>query len=137
MTSDELKTRSFENEFNFSASRSSGAGGQNINKVNTKIELRWLVNDSQVLTDEEKLLIHKNLASRINSEGYLYLACQTQRSQLQNKEAAIEKFFLIVAKALTPKKKRKPTSPSATSKAKRLSDKRILSEKKVFRKKIE
>jgi ribosome-associated protein len=137
MTPEELKTRGFENELIFSASRSSGAGGQNVNKVNTKVELRFRVEDSQLLTPEEKELIVSKLLSQITNEGFLIIVSQTDRSQLKNKESALEKFYNLLAKALTRRKKRKPTSPSKASKEKRLEGKRKNAEKKEFRKKLE
>ncbi len=137
MTAEELKTRGFEEELIFSASRSSGAGGQNVNKVNTKVELRFNVEDSQLLTPEEKELISAKLAAQISNDGFLIIVSQTERSQLKNKETAISKFYNLLAKALTRRKKRKPTSPTKISKEKRLEGKRKNSEKKGLRKKIE
>jgi len=132
---DILKARDFSPEFIITASRSSGPGGQNVNKVSTRIELRFNVLQSTLLTTEEKEIIQNKLASRINSEGEIILVNQTDRSQLNNKEKAIEKFYVLLSKALTPVKKRKPTKPSPAAKEKRLEEKRIRSEKKERRKK--
>jgi len=132
---DILKARDFSPEFIITASRSSGPGGQNVNKVSTRIELRFNVLQSTLLTTEEKEIIQNKLASRINSEGEIILVNQTERSQLNNKEKAIEKFYVLLSKALTPVKKRKPTKPSPAAKEKRLEEKRIRSEKKERRKK--
>jgi len=132
---DILKARDFSPEFIITASRSSGPGGQNVNKVSTRIELRFNVLQSTLLTTEEKEIIQNKLASRINSEGEIILVNQTDRSQLNNKEKAIEKFYVLLSKALTPVKKRKPTKPTPAAKEKRLEEKRIRSEKKERRKK--
>jgi ribosome-associated protein len=127
--------RDFTGELNFSASRSSGPGGQHVNKVSTKMELRFHVASSELLTDAEKELISEKLASRINGAGELILVSQSERSQLQNKEKVTEKFYTLLTRALTPRKKRKPTRPSKASKEERLEVKRQQSEKKSHRKK--
>ena len=126
--------RSFDVELLFSASRSSGPGGQHVNKVSTRIELRFDVPASLLLQEGEKNVIMSKLASRITKEGILLLVSQTERSQYDNKTKVIEKFYRLLEKALTPVKKRKPTRPTAASKAKRLEVKHIKSEKKVLRK---
>ena len=126
--------RLFDLEFIFSASRSSGPGGQNVNKVNTKIELRFKIPDSALLSDSEKEILMEKLKNRINSEGELIIVSQDERSQLKNKENAIIKFYQLLQNALTPPKKRKPTKPSMASRHRRLEAKKILSEKKQDRK---
>jgi ribosome-associated protein len=137
MTTDDLKSRNLENEFVFSATRSSGAGGQNVNKVNTKVELRFQVSESQILTEDEKALLLVKLASGISNDGFIIVVSQTERSQIKNKEVATEKFYKLISKALTKRKKRKSTAPTRQSREKRLNSKKILSEKKEMRKKIE
>lgn len=131
---DILNNRDFSNELKFSASRSGGPGGQNVNKVSTKIELRFNVSISELLTPKEKEIIISKLENKINKEGELVLVSQSERSQLANKEKAIEKFYSLLRKALTPQKKRKATKPSKAAKEKRLESKRIKSEKKTLRK---
>jgi len=133
MPEDILHDRDFMPELTFSASRSSGPGGQHVNKVNTKVELRFRVMDSQLLTESEKLMIIDKLAARINLDGELVLVSQRERSQLKNKEGVIGKFYELLKRALAPRKKRKPSKPSAAAKEKRLMDKKSRSEKKERR----
>lgn len=128
--------RDFSKEFKFSASRSGGPGGQNVNKVSSKIELRFNINESCVLTEEEKEIIIAKLATRINNNGELLIVSQSERSQLGNKEKATEKFYALITKALTPKRKRKPSTPTRQSKEKRLETKKVNSERKQRRKQI-
>lgn len=117
----------------FSASRSSGAGGQNVNKVSSRIELRFSLVHSQLLTEEEKLLIQRKLSNRINSEGELILTAQDHRSQVKNKALAIEKFFQLLTMALKQPKKRVATRPTKASRIKRLESKRMHAQKKKLR----
>lgn len=130
-----LTNRNFEPEFEFLTSRSSGPGGQNVNKVNTKVELRFHIFNSENLNEEEKITISEKLKNKINTEGYLVITCQTERSQLRNKELVIEKFFQILEKALHKPKKRRATKVPKSVKEKRLKTKKITSERKSSRKK--
>lgn len=130
MNTELFQSRNFESEFTLKASRSSGPGGQHVNKVSTRMELRFHVGHSNLLSPEEKELITEKLATRINQEGELVLVSQSERTQLKNKERVIEKFYSLLAKALTPRKKRKPTKPSAASRENRLEEKRLQAEKK-------
>lgn len=136
MSIDILSGRDFSREFLFSASRSSGPGGQNVNKVSTKVELRVDIPHSILLTEEEKEILLIHIKKKINSEGILIIVSQSERSQLKNKEKTIEKFYALLKRSLTPKKKRKPTKPNAAAKEKRLEVKRINAEKKVRRKEV-
>lgn len=129
-----LKERDFNKEFVFNATRSSGPGGQHVNKVSTRVELRFDIPASQLLLEEEKKTIADKLASRINKDGILILVSQSERSQYDNKTKVVEKFYTLLEKSLTPVKKRKPTSRTSSSIAKRLETKRIRSEKKKIRK---
>ena len=131
-----LKDRDFQNEFQFSASRSGGPGGQNVNKVSSKVELRFNVMNSNLLDNNEKQIIQEKLGSRINNNGELIMVSQSERSQLKNKEKVVERFYLLLNKALTPKKPRRPTSPTKGSKEKRLESKRIQSIIKESRKRL-
>jgi len=127
--------RNFEPELHFSSSRSSGPGGQHVNKVNTRIELRFHIPDSELLSDEEKeILLHK-LKNKINKDGELIIVSQEDRSQFKNKETAVEKFIKLLKEALTPVKKRRATRPTRASNKRRLVGKKLMSEKKIQRKK--
>ncbi len=121
-------------ELQFTFSRSSGPGGQHINKVNTKVELRFQVLLSKILSPEQKGIISQGLAKQINQEGELIVISQATRSQLQNKQDAIDKFYTLINTALKPKKKRKPTRISRAAKEKRLKEKKEHAEKKDRRK---
>jgi len=134
MTEQELKNRDFSSEFQFSASRSGGPGGQNVNKVNSKVELRFNVALSNLLSDYEKHIIFRKLKNKLNQDGELILTTQTERTQLKNKLMVTERFYKLLAAALTPKKKRKPTKPSRASIEKRLNNKSRHAEKKANRK---
>ncbi len=121
------------NELEFSTSRSSGPGGQNVNKVNSKVTLRWNVKDSPLLLPEEKELLLQKLSTRLTTEGVLILTSQDKRSQLQNKEEVLGKFDLLLKKAFAKKKKRKATKPSKGSVKSRLDRKKKHSDKKKMR----
>lgn len=133
----EQKRNQLINEIKLSATRSSGPGGQNVNKVSTKVELRFALMQSNVFTEPEKQTIRVKLASRINSEDELILVSSDERSQLRNREKVIDKFFMLLEKALTPAKKRIKTKPTRASKVKRLENKKLLSKKKSNRKRPE
>ena len=132
-----LNIADLSSEFQFLTSRSSGPGGQNVNKVNSKVELRFDIQNSILLSDEQKEILQVKLATKISSEGILSIVSQIDRSQLANKEDAIRKFYLLITKALTPVKRRKRTKPTLTSVEKRLTGKRIKSEIKQNRQKID
>ena len=132
----DLKNRQLTKEVSFTASRSSGPGGQNVNKVNTKVEIRFNLQESQLLSDGEKQLVSKKLANKINKEGEIILVSQESRSQYRNKEMLIDKFYLLIAQALIPEKKRIKTRPSKKKNEKRLKRKNIRSEIKQTRSKI-
>lgn len=125
------------NEFKFSASRSGGPGGQNVNKVNTKVELRFALGQSIVFSEQEKRTIRFKLGNRINLEDEIVLVSSVERSQWRNKETVTEKFFKLLEKALTPVKKRIRTSPTKASKRRRIEGKKLLSQKKEMRKRPE
>lgn len=122
-------------EFEFITSRSSGPGGQNVNKVNSKVELRFSIFDSKILSQEEKQTLFIKLYHRINNQGILTVVSQEERSQLRNKEIAIEKFYSWITLALQPAKERKKTRKPKAAIEKRLSNKKAKSEKKESRRK--
>lgn len=124
-------------EFVFQASRSSGPGGQNVNKVNSKIELRFNIQNSSILTDDQKEILLSKLSSKISLDGFLIVISQRDRSQLVNKEDAIRKLYELIEKALRPVKRRKSTRPTRSSVEKRLEGKRIKADIKQSRQKLD
>lgn len=123
-------------ELNFRMSRSSGSGGQHVNKVSTRVELLFDVANSQLLTDAQKALITERLANRITQEGILQLACEASRSQLQNKHKVIRKFNEWMESALKPKKKPRKAGAFKANERKRLEYKKRHADKKATRRKI-
>ena len=124
-------------ELSFRTSRSSGAGGQHVNKTETKVEVLLHIDNSNALTEEEKNRIKSKLSTRINDEGYLTLASQKSRSQSANKEDVIKRLEVLLEKALKPEVKRKKTKPSAEAKENRLLKKKQQAEKKEQRRKLD
>ena len=125
--------KDFSKELSFKTSRSSGAGGQNVNKVETSVTVLWKVATSEFFTDEQKDLIQNKLKNRINADGFLFLTVSESRTQLMNKNKAIEKILEIVDQSLWIPKKRIATKPSKAKKQKRLDTKKKLSDKKESR----
>ena len=126
--------RNFSSEAEFSASIGSGPGGQSVNKVNTKVELRLNIQTSILLSDKEKVLILKKLANKINNEGELIVTSQSERSQIGNKEQASIKLNLLIEKALIVEKRRIATKVPRSVIRKRLKNKKHTSESKKTRK---
>ncbi len=122
-------------ELEYKAVRASGAGGQHVNKTSTKVILSWNLKNSVVFNDEQKELLNRRLASRLNTRGILQLSCQESRSQINNKQLVTSRFFQLIEDALIPEKERKTTKPSRAVKQKRLDTKKRQSAKKASRKK--
>ena len=124
-------------ELQFKAVRSSGAGGQNVNKVSSKVVLSFDIDKSSYLSMEEKTLLTANLSSRLTSANVLILNCDEDRSQLQNKEIVTKRFFAILEQALHIPKARKATKIPKSVIRKRIKDKKNLSDLKKNRRKPE
>lgn len=117
--------------------RSGGKGGQNVNKVSTKAELRFSVRDSTRLTDVQRATLLEKLANKLTTEGDLVLTDQTDRSQLANKERVTKKFLKLIAQAFVVAKPRRATRPKASSVAERLTGKQHRGELKERRKRVD
>ena len=122
-------------ELTFKAVRSSGAGGQNVNKVSSKVVLTFDLKNSQALTEEEKLLVETKLSSRLTADAVLILNCDEDRSQFRNKEIVIKRFLELIKNALFIPKERKPTRIPKSVIRKRIKDKKNVSEVKKTRRK--
>ena len=125
------------NELKFKAVRSSGAGGQNVNKVSSKVVLTYDLNASQALSDEEKEVLTVKLKSKLTLENVLIINCDEDRSQLKNKEIVIKRFLDLITKALVVPKKRKPTKIPRSVIEKRLKNKSVMATIKQNRRKPE
>ncbi|URC14282.1 alternative ribosome rescue aminoacyl-tRNA hydrolase ArfB [Flavobacterium sp. B183] len=123
-------------ELSFKAVRSSGAGGQNVNKVSSKVVLTFDLNVSQALSEEEKLLLQNNIGGRLTTENILILNCDEDRSQLKNKDIVIKRFLEVIKKGLHVPKVRKATKIPKSVIKKRIKDKKSVSEIKQSRKKL-
>lgn len=135
LTNHNMKTEVLLTELLFKAVRSSGAGGQNVNKVSSKVMLSFDVKNSHSLTEEEKALLTSKLASKLTSEQVLILSCDEDRSQLKNKTIVTKRFLELIKTALIVPKKRKPTQIPRGVIEKRIKAKRNLSEIKQNRRK--
>ena len=122
-------------ELRFKAIRSSGSGGQHVNKVSSKVELRFDLAASLLLTDTHKDLLRKNISDRLTKDDIIILQCDDTRSQHRNKEMVIRRLLDILNRGLIEPKTRKQTKVPKSVKAKRLKAKKQLSAKKASRKK--
>lgn len=124
-------------EITYQASRASGPGGQNVNKVESRVELRWNLPASQVLNDVQKQLILEKLANQLTANGDLLVVAQDDRSQLRNKEIALARFHELLQKSLRRPKPRRATRPSAGAVRQRLEGKKRQSDKKASRRRLD
>jgi len=126
-----IQYRGLESEMDFETSRSSGPGGQSVNKTNSRVTLRFNVPSSVLLEDREKEMLQQKLS--LTTEGDLLISSQESRSQLSNKETCKEKFYEMLREAFKKKKVRKVTRPTKASQRKRLDEKKKQGEKKKWR----
>jgi len=129
-----LTKAALQKEISFKTSRSGGKGGQNVNKVSSKVELLFDLAASILLSAAEKDLIHSKLGNRLNKDGLIQVICDQERSQFLNKEIAVERLISILGHALLKPKIRKPTKVTRAAKAERLADKKKQSTRKENRK---
>ena len=123
-------------ELTFKTSRSGGAGGQHVNKTETRIELFFNVRHSEALSMQQKILLQKNLRSKLTENGSLRIVVSDTRSQIRNKEIAIQRFLALIKKELIVQKKRKPTKPTRGSVKRRLEGKSKKADIKKNRKRV-
>jgi ribosome-associated protein len=128
-----LTKSNLQKEVTYKTSRSGGKGGQNVNKVSSKVELLFNIDGSELFTEEEKLLLSEKLQNRLNKDGFVQVICDEERNQYLNKEKAIERLALLLTRALQKPKVRKPTKVSKAVKAARLDNKKKHSAKKENR----
>ena len=133
----EISKEKLLKEISFKTSRSGGKGGQNVNKVSSKVELNFEIQSSDLFTDSQKLLLSEKLSNRINSEGILQVITEEERSQYFNKERSVQKLIALIKLALHQPKPRKATRPKRSVIEKRLKSKQLNSIKKINRSRFE
>jgi ribosome-associated protein len=119
-----------DGELEVKASRASGAGGQHVNKTSSRIEITWNIQQSRAITDEQRQILLERLANRIAGDGTVRVVASEFRSQKQNRERAETRLAELIRKALTPRKKRKPTRRPRAANEARLATKKLRSLKK-------
>lgn len=124
-------------EVKFKTSRSGGKGGQNVNKVSSKVELNFDINKSALLSDEQKHRLNLKLTNRMNAEGLLQVITEEERSQYLNKERSLEKLIVLISHALHQPKLRRATKPKKSAVEKRLKNKQQNAMKKISRRNME
>ncbi len=124
-------------ELSYTTSRSSGPGGQHVNKTESRVTLQWNLETTEALSDAQKALVRSNLKSRLTTEGELLMSCQSNRSQARNKEEVTERFLELIEKLSKAPKKRKKTKPSRASIERRLKQKKVRGDRKQSRDKPE
>jgi len=112
-------------ELGYRTSRSSGPGGQHVNKTESRVELLWNLRTSECLNAAQKSMVYKRLHARISAEGWLIMGCEKHRSQHRNREEVTLRFFSLLQASLVPPKQRKASSPTRSSIEKRISNKKI------------
>lgn len=117
--------RCLEKEISYRTSRSSGPGGQHVNKTESKVELYWDLTASRCLNESQKMMVRQRLVSRMTGQGTLSLSCDKYRSQYRNKAEVTERFLELIASAIIPVRKRLPTKPTRSSVEKRIRSKKI------------
>lgn len=132
-----METDKIISELNFKAVRSSGAGGQNVNKVSSKVVLSWDLLGSKLVTDGQKEKLSNSWKNRLSKEGTVIMECDLTRSQFQNKDLVIKRFFTLLEQSLKEVKPRKDTKVPKKAIRKRREHKEQLSLKKVLRKRID
>lgn len=136
-TIEALRIRIPEERFRFRFSRSPGPGGQNVNKVNTRVTLHFDLAGSGDLTEGEKTRIQSTLGGRISGDGVLRVIASRHRTQRANREAVVERFYELLSEALRPRKRRLPTRVPKAARRRRLSDKRLRGERKRLRGRVQ
>lgn len=132
-----MKLPDLSPEIRYQFARSGGAGGQNVNKVATKAELRFDLRNSALLTDEQKAVLEQKLATKLTIEGELVLTHQTERTQLANREKVTTKFYQLLQKAFDKPKPRRATKPSKSAVAERIAEKKRKGDVKASRRRVD